>query len=214
MKKYLVQLGNSECEPMLKATQKWHSDYCKRHGYEYICCFDGINHNPFSASSMGQIFFHKCLKGCAQGEVKNNALAVMLDADTVIQHPSVDLKDAIKPDTELAMLGNKFFVNSGVIVCRNLPIVRAFFDIVMEKGPVRENCKVIDARFHEELQHPQIKFQFLGDKWNFFEKYGEVGRTVFSQKKDAVVLAWHGQDKAAALREMKRTVGYLMESEE
>lgn len=217
MKKYFIQHDSSpDAVNCLRIAAAWHRSYAQRHGLEYVESYAPCSAAPYSKNSEGQVWFFKLLH-----QMPDNAVVMYADADVLIVKPEIDVLAILPEKIELMMLGGKdTWINSGVVLMRNTPNLRTWFEYLLHTGPVdaKEISSYIDHRFIPEFHrmgsgvkdaYPRVNYAFFDDRYNWFPKYGAGVRNVFWKESDAIIKAWHGTEAVSRARIMKAEMAKL-----
>jgi hypothetical protein len=180
----LIQQVSGPITPMLELTAGRHADYCGRHRITYWPVFGDVQ---FSRTP----HWNK-IALIQQALALGFETVAWLDADTMILQEQEDIRNALNGGPPLALArhpmagidGKPGHWNSGVMIMRNTPQIREFFDIVWDEGPVINHWWKDQARILDVLQRfPQL-VQQLDDRWN-----STVG---INDAPDPIIKAWHG----------------------
>jgi hypothetical protein len=175
---------------MLKITARRHADYCARHQITYWALAGDVQ---FCRSP------HWNKIALIQRALQQGFDTVgWLDADTLVIRESEDIRGALLPGAPLGMTihpspglpGNNHF-NTGVMVMRNTPETRAFFDAVWEQGPVANHSWHEQARILDLLEKFPGLVQALDPRWNATHGLDPV--------EVPIIKAWHGAGASAFL---------------
>ena len=203
IEKFLVQHASGPCAVLLELSKPWHVSYAKKHDFKYVDDHTEVSTGKFSRSSESMVWLASCLNVFPDG-----AFLAVLDADTLIVKPEVDLRAGLSKGYELAFLGGNTWANMGVVFLLNTAAVRDFFRRILERGSVG-TTNWLDATCREVLQEMPMNFCFLDDRWNFFPTYGEAHRQHYYTEEEAIIRAWHGWGAKKALREMTEVLEKL-----
>lgn len=127
-----------------------------------------------------------------------------MDADALIQNEKANILDCLSATSDLALLAKNFY-NTGVMVMRNNDVIQSLWNEVWDAGPISEICPTVDPRLTAMLTAPSCKLKInnITSKWNYFDKYKQGRRDTDCEKREANIVAWHGQERSIALREMR-----------
>jgi hypothetical protein len=129
-----------------------------------------------------------------------------LDADTLIVRHECDLRTALVENAPIGMClhksegwnGQPHHHNSGVIIMRNTPLTRQFFDEVWSSGPFPHHWQDQGRIMATRDKFPG-SVQTLPDEWNSTRGVNEAS--------DPIIKAWHGARMSTApmlYQELKR----------
>ncbi len=200
MKTYLIQHGSGSYAALLALSHEQHQWYAEAHKMLFLTFHTQFNPSPFGWTAANKAMLRTFLQEIDEGD-----LVILLDADTLIQDNASPY--SVMPEwADMALLGCREWVNTGVLFMRNSPALRMFWKDVFSRGPVSEVNNMIDPRVRERLSDTlcQVKVFYLDDSWNWFDKYQGAARKVCCPKEQAHVLAWHGMpvgDVENAMRE-------------
>jgi ADP-heptose:LPS heptosyltransferase len=179
----LIQQAAGPHMQMLEATAGWHNDYAVRHGFEFWSVRGHVQtERPAHWDKI--ILLQRAL---AQGY----ELVVWLDADTLIVRPEVDLREALPADGPpigmcrhpMHFREQPWHFNSGVMIVRNTPLARAFFQNVWQAGP-NNTAWQEQIAINELSQRTPGAVQRISDRWNC--------TLDATDHPDPVIRAWHG----------------------
>lgn len=186
----LIQQASGDHGLMLELTAGRHAGYCARHGITYWPVLGGVQHSRTPHWNKIVLIQHALKMGFAT--------IAWLDADTLIVRDGEDFRTALDPAAgPLALArhpahaasGSPEHWNSGVIILRNTPQTREFFQAVWDAGPLGEHCWHEQARIMDLLPRFPGLVQRLDDRWNSTETVTEVP--------DPIIKAWHGAGLSA-----------------
>lgn len=112
--------------------------YCKKHGYDFICCEGSLDCSR-------QIFWSKILLALQTMETPSYRWIVWLDADTLIMNQDIRLEDIINEKANLIIGKDWNGINSGVFFIRNCDWSKRFLKSVY----ARTDC--IDLKWPEQI---------------------------------------------------------------
>lgn len=186
----LIQQAGGRCVPLLDMTAGRHAAYCARHGITYWAVQGDVQFSrPPGWNKIPLI--QRALEMGFQN-------VVWMDADAVIVRDEVDMRSALGDGGPLGMAlhptpglnDSPTHYNSGVMIMRNAPRVREFFQAVWEGGPLENRHRWTEqARILKLLPQFSNLVQRLDDRWNSTRDVTEVP--------DAIIKAWHGYGGAA-----------------
>lgn len=180
----LIQHASGPITPMLEMTVGRHADYCAKHDITYWPVFGDVQ---FSRTP----HWNKIVL-IQQALAIGFDIVAWIDADTMIVDFEPDIRTALNSGPPLAMARhpltgmdeNPGHWNSGVMIMRNTPELRRFFQQVWDEGPVLNHRWKDQARILDVLKrHPEL-VQLLDDRWNSTVEVNEAP--------DPIIKAWHG----------------------
>ena len=205
MRKIILQFCTEEQSSILAFSRPYNEAYAKRLGYEYIAD-TGRNHPERNMNWEKVAYIIKMLPTFEDG-----SLVVWEDAD------SINVKDecfetALHPGTSYGMvrlrggLAKKELItwyNSGVIVMKNSPILRDFFNRVWQRSDKSSDERgiVAELKHHDWTIGNGIKVCALDHKWNRWRNNEHL-----CNEQDTVVQSWHGIKLSDKLNAMKKFV--------
>jgi len=174
---------------MLELSVARHAAYCAKHNITYWPVLGDVQFERAPHWNKITLVRHALALGFE--------IVVWLDADTLIVRDDEDIRTALNGGGPLALAqhpspgfnGSPTHWNSGVMVMRNTPRTREFFDAVWEAGPHGDHHWHEQARMLLLLpQFPDL-LQRLDDKWN--------STICLTDVPNPVVRAWHGAGRGA-----------------
>jgi len=184
---------------MLEMSVARHSAYCEKHHITYWPLVGDVQFSRAPHWNKIALVRHALALGFET--------VAWLDADTLIVRDDEDLRTALNGGGPLALAehpgpgldGALTHWNSGIMIMRNTPRTRNFFDAVWEGGPFNNHPWQEQARMHLVLSEFPGLVQRLDDRWNSTEGVSDVP--------EPIIKAWHGAGIAAVtciLEELRR----------
>lgn len=184
---------------MLELSAGHHAAYCDKHGITYWPVLGDVQFDRAPHWNKIALVRHALELGFD--------LVAWLDADTLIVRDEEDIRTALNGGGPLALAqhpseginGTPTHWNSGVMIMRNAPRTREFFDAVWEAGPLGNHHWHEQARMLALLPEFPDLLQRLDDRWNSTEGLTDVSKPV--------IKAWHGGGISAVtsiFEELKR----------
>jgi glycosyltransferase involved in cell wall biosynthesis len=118
----LIQLAAGRHRELLEITHSLHRAYAERHGLDYWC----VEGNPAAPKRAGWAKIPLILSAMQMGFER----IVWLDADAVVHDRRFDISRAVAKGIGMVQHPNPTHWNSGVMVVRNSPATRGFFEAV------------------------------------------------------------------------------------
>ena len=185
----LIQQASGPARPLLELSARRHANYCARHGITYWPLIGDVQFKHAPHWNKIVLIRHALALGFET--------VAWLDADTLIVRDDEDLRRALNGGGPLALAehptpglnGAPRHWNSGVMIMRNTPRTRAFFDAVWEAGPLERHRWHDQARILDLLPQFPGLVQRLDDRWNATYLVTDTERPI--------IKAWHGTRQAA-----------------
>jgi hypothetical protein len=195
----LIQQASEDYVPMLDLVAGRHGAYCAKHGITYWPVFGPVQ---FSRAAQWNkiVLIQRALD-------MGFETVAWLDADTLIMRDDEDIRTALNGGGALGLAlhptpgldAARTHWNTGVMVVRNTPRTRGFFDAVWQAGPLGDHHWHEQARMLAMLpDYPEL-VQRIDDRWNASEDVTPVP--------NPCVKAWHGFGLSTTnqiYRELKR----------
>jgi len=192
----LIQCASGPDLELLRLSYPIHSDFCRRHGFQYRASF--LKSEPSGRSPIWS--YIPALRDELE-RLQDGALVVKLDADALIIGDE-DLRGALPDGADIGMVERQYMsnsvLNSGVIFVRNSEKVREIWRAIWdgyqgEEDNVAVNERLLDIR-------SGLAIAKLDGRYNFC---GAASPPTYPIQ----IRAWHGESKEAKFAGMKAATG-------